>query len=334
MRIAVDVMGGDFAPSAPVEGALLAARHAGLSLLLAGPRDEVEQELRRHRIEAGLDIRVIDAPDVVAMDEPSTSVLRAKRGASVRVAAEAVARGEADAFFSAGHTGAAVMGAHAAMGLLKGVERPALAATLPTVSGTAVLLDAGANVECRPQHLVQFARLGRAYAKVALGLPEPRVGLLSIGVEESKGNDLTREAHQMLKGADVNFIGNVEARDVFTGHADVIVCDGFTGNVALKVSEGTVEAVERLLTDELSRTWTTRLGLALTRGGLRRFKRRLDYAEYGAAPLLGVGGLCLVGHGQSSARAVQSGVAMAARLVGLGLMARLAREVAPAEVSR
>jgi glycerol-3-phosphate acyltransferase PlsX len=194
----------------------------------------------------------------------------------------------------------------------------------------AVLLDAGANVECRPQHLVQFALLGAAYARVALGIDQPRVGLLSIGTEESKGNDLTREAHRLLKAAPVAFVGNVEARDVFAGEADVIVCDGFTGNVALKVSEGMVDAIERLLRAELSRTLAARIGSRLARNAFSAFHQRLQYSEYGAAPLLGVAGLCLVGHGCSSARAVQNGIVMAARLARAGLLDRMAAELAPA----
>lgn len=330
MRIAVDAMGGDFGPAIIVEGAVLAARQAGCSLLLAGPRDVLTRELARHEGAASLDVRIADAPDVVSMDDAPSSVLRAKRGASVRVAAEAVKAGEAEALFSAGHTGATLMAAHVTLGLLAGVDRPGLAAAVPTLSGTAVLLDVGANVECRPQHLVQFAGLGNAYARVALGIGEPRVGLLSIGAEESKGNDLTREAHRLLKTAPIKFIGNVEARDVFAGRADVIVCDGFTGNVALKVSEGMVEAMEQMLRAELSRTLATRLGFLLARRAFRAFHRRLEYSEYGAAPLLGVAGLCFVGHGRSSVKAIRSGIAMAARLAGEGLLDRLAAELAPA----
>lgn len=328
MRVAVDAMGGDYAPANVVAGALLAARSSGVGVLLVGPRETVERELARHADRAGLDVRVVDAPDVVGMDESSSAVLRDKRGASVRVAAEAVGRGEADAFFSAGHTGATVMSAFATLGPLAGAERPALAAIVPTLSGTAILLDAGANVECRPQHLVQFGLLGSAYARVALGVPRPRVGLLSIGAEESKGNELTREAHRLLKATCPEFLGNVEARDVYTGHADVIVCDGFTGNVALKVSEGLVEAVEQALRDELSRTLSGRIGHRLARGAFRAFHRRLDYSEYGAALLVGVAGLCFVGHGRSSVRAVRSGVRLAARCAREGLLRRLAQELA------
>jgi glycerol-3-phosphate acyltransferase PlsX len=245
----------------------------------------------------------------------------------VKVAAEAVKAGRAQALFSAGHTGATVMAAHAAFGRLPGVDRPALATVIPTRGRPAVLLDSGATVECRPQHLVQFAIMGAAYARIALDCETPRVGLLSVGEEESKGNDLTREAHQLLKAAPVRFVGNVEGRDVYAGHADVIVCDGFTGNVTLKISEGLVDTVESLLHDELSATFGTRVGYLLSRQAYRRFRKRLDYSEYGGAPLVGLNGLCIVGHGRSSAKAVRNAVAMAARAVSDGLIDRLSREV-------
>jgi glycerol-3-phosphate acyltransferase PlsX len=329
MRIAVDAMGGDFAPAAIVEGAVRAARER-VAVTLVGVRADIDRELRTHGHLTGLDLEVLDADEVVAMSESSSTVLRRKRRASVRVAAEAVALGRAAAMFSAGHTGATVLAAHATFGMLRGAERPALAATIPTVSGVAVLLDAGANVECRPAHLVHFAVMGTVFAKVALQIASPRVGLLSIGVEESKGNDLTRDAHQMLKATNLHFIGNVEARDVFTGHADVIVCDGFTGNVALKISEGIVDALEALLRDELARTLATRCGAALSRGAFRRFRERVDYSEYGGAPLLGVAGLCLVGHGGSSPRAVRNAIILAARYVEQQMLDGLQRELAAA----
>jgi glycerol-3-phosphate acyltransferase PlsX len=330
MRIAIDAMGGDFAPGPIVEGALAAARQHGFGLVLAGPRDVLSREIARH---APVDnVELVDAPDVVAMHEAPVQALRQKPGASVRVAIDQVARGRADAVFTAGHTGAAVVAAHGLLGRMPGIDRPALAATLPTVCGAAVLVDAGANVDCRPQHLVQFGLMGRAYAAAALGIEAPRVAVLSIGEEETKGTDLIREAHRLLKACpELDFVGNVEARDLYAGVADVVVCDGFTGNVALKVSEGLVDALETLVREELTRTFSTRFGLLLQRRAFRRVRRRVDYAEYGAAPLLGAGGLCLVGHGRSSVRAVRSGVELAARCVSSGLMASLARAVEPSK---
>ena len=321
-------MGGDEAPTSVIDGALVAARHLQVGLLLVGGRDAIERELSRHPGASWLDIDIADTPDRIDMEEPAAAALRRKPRASIRVAADAVAAGQADALFSAGHTGAAVMAAHAAFGRLPGVDRPALATIIPTRARPAVLLDSGATVECRPQHLVQFAIMGSAYARVALECTTPRVALLSVGAEESKGNELTREAHQLLKSAPVRFVGNVEGPAVFAGDADVIVCDGFTGNVTLKVSEGLVETVESLLHDELSATFGTRVGYLLSRQAYRRFRKRLDYSEYGGAPLVGLNGLCIVGHGRSSAKAVRNAVAMAARGVSEGLVGNLAREVA------
>jgi glycerol-3-phosphate acyltransferase PlsX len=330
--VAVDAMGGDFAPRHVVDGALAATRHFDLGVALVGPGAVVDAELRRHADVDATRIRIIDAPDVVAMDESPSAALRRKPGASIKVAAGAVARGEAAGLFSAGHTGATVMAAHGAFGMLPGVDRPALAATIPTRQRPAVLLDVGASVECRPQHLFQFAVMGSRYVRVAFGIEAPRVGLLSIGEEATKGNELTREAHQLLKAAPLQFIGNIEARDVYGGQADVIVCDGFTGNVALKISEGLVDVIEGLLSEELSSTITMRVGSLLTRRALRRFRRRVDYSEYGGAPLLGVGGVTVVGHGRSSAKAVRNAVAMAYRFADAQLIERLERDIAAAAV--
>ena len=330
--VAVDAMGGDFAPRLVVDGALAAARHFDLGVALVGRREAIEAELRRHDDIDAARLRIVDAADVVAMDEAPSAALRRKPGASIRVAADLVAKGDAAALFSAGHTGATVMAAHAAFGMLPGVDRPALAATVPTPDRPAVLLDVGASVESRPQHLLQFAVMGSVYARVAFGLERPRVGLLSIGEEASKGNELTRDAHRLLKASALAFTGNVEARDVYAGQADVIVCDGFTGNVALKISEGLVEVVETMLTEELSSTITTRVGSLLTRRALRHFRRRVDYSEYGGAPLLGVAGVAIVGHGRSSAKAVRNAIAMAYRFAAERVVARIEREIAAATV--
>ena len=291
MRIAIDAMGGDDGPRSIVDGALVAARHLQIGLLLVGSSPDIERELARHPRVSSLDVRILDTPESIGMEEPAAAALRRKPRASIRLAAEAVRSGEADALFSAGHTGATVMAAVGAFGRLPGVDRPALATTIPTLKSPAILLDSGATVECRPHHLVQFAMMGSAYARVALGCPSPRVGLLSVGSEESKGNELTRDAHQLLKSAPIEFVGNVEGRDVYAGDVDVIVCDGFTGNVTLKISEGLVETVERLLHHELSATFGTRVGYLLSRQAFRRFRKRVDASEYGGAPLVGLNGL-------------------------------------------
>ena len=321
-------MGGDHAPAHPVDGAVAAARNHGIGIDLIGRESAIRPELERHPDIGDLDVRVIDAPDVIEMSESPAKALRRKPRASIRVAAEHVACGNAVAMFSAGHTGASVVAAHAVFGMLPGVDRPALAPTVPTRAGSAVLLDAGATVECRPPHLLQFAHMGATYARVGLGVEEPRVGLLSIGEEETKGNELTREAHQLLKASALQFVGNVEARGIFAGDADVIVCDGFTGNVALKLSEGLVEMVEDLLGEELQSTFSSQVGYLLSRRAFRRFRKRVDYSEFGGAPLLGVGGLCIVGHGRSSVKAVRNAVVMASRMAHNRMMERLKIAVA------
>jgi len=330
MRIAVDAMGGDHAPRSIIDGALAAARHLDLGLVLAGPRHIVHNELARHADADQLDIRIIDASDVVEMGESPTTSLRRKPHSSIRLAAEAVSRGDAAALVSAGHTGATVMAAHSAFGMLRGADRPALAATIPSGDSLGILLDVGANADCRASHLVQFAAMGAVYARVALGLAQPRIGLLSIGEEEGKGNELIRDAHRLLKQSTLNFVGNVEAREVYKGQADVIVSDGFTGNIVLKASEGLVDTVERLLGEELSRTFSGMVGSILSRRAFRRFRRRLDYSEYGGAPLLGVGAVTIVGHGRSSAKAVRNAVAMAHRFAAAGFIERIEREIVAA----
>lgn len=326
-------MGGDSGPGLIVDGALAAARHLDLGVVLVGPQDRLQAEAARHPFADYSRIRFRQADSVIDMAESPTAALRRKPDASIRVAAECVASGEAAGLFSAGHTGATVMAAHAAFGMLAGVDRPALAATIPTRERPAILLDVGASVECRPQHLLQFGVMGAVHARVALDCRAPRVGLLSIGEEATKGNELTREAHRLLQRAPVDFIGNVEARQVYSGKADVIVTDGFTGNVALKVSEGLVDVSSELLSEELSSTVTLRVGSLLTRRALRRFRRRVDYSEYGGAPLLGVAGIAIVGHGRSSAKAVRNAVAMAYRFAEGQLIQRLEREIAGARVA-
>lgn len=321
--VAVDAMGGDHAPAAVVHGAIEAAR-GGIGVALVGIASQIQSALRRCGDTRGLPFSIIEAPDVIAMDEPPLAALRRKPAASIRIAADVVARGDAQALFSAGHTGATLLSAHSAFGLLPGVDRPALAVTVPTRTGRAILLDAGANVECRPNHLVQFGVMGAAYARVDLNRERPNVGLLSIGEEAGKGNDLVREAHAGLSASPLSFIGNLGAEDLFSGRADVVVCDGFTGNIALKVGEGLVEAVDAMLREELKGDLAARIGAMLSRPAFRRFRKRVDYAEFGGAPLLGVSKVTVVAHGRSSPRAVQSGIAMTARLVEERVLERLA----------
>jgi glycerol-3-phosphate acyltransferase PlsX len=308
VRVALDAMGGDRGPEVNVEGAVTAAREYGATVILVGVEEEVRRHLRQHDTH-GLPLTVRHAPEVVEMGESPMAALRRKKHSSIRIGLELVKRGEADAFVSAGNTGAVMATALVVLGPLPGVERPAIAVVVPTLTGRAVLLDVGANVDCKARHLVQFAIMGNVYARDFLGLPRPRVGLLSIGEEESKGNELTREAFKELEDeGSLNFIGNVEGRDVFNGTSDVIVCDGFAGNVALKISESVLETMFHLLREELGKDLRGRAGSLLLLPAFKRFKRRVDPSEYGGAPLLGVNGVCVISHGRSTGKAIKNAI--------------------------
>src|SRR5215208_4638911 len=311
-RVVVDAMGSDRAPHPEIDGALAAARDFGVGVTLVGQREVVEKELRRCRWRKDGDkgIWFVEAPEFIGMDEAVATAVRRKRRSSMRIGARLVADGHADGFVSAGNTGAAMATAKMVLGMLPGVDRPALAALLPTKSGRpTLLLDVGANSECKPHHLAQFAIMGDAYSRSVLGTPRPTVGLMSIGEEEAKGNDLTKEAFPLLlELSNINFVGNVEGRDVFSGMVDVIVTDGFTGNVILKLSEGLQDAVVTLIKRELTATAVTKAGAMLAKPAFRSIKKRLDYTEYGGAPLLGVSRIVVIGHGRSNARAIRNAI--------------------------
>src|SRR5262249_44462408 len=293
---------------------------------LVGRSEEIEQELRKHRTRSSL-IDVEDAKEVITMDDPVATAVRRKRNSSIRVAAKLVKDGRAQALVSAGSTGAVMMTAKLVFGTLANVDRPALAA-VPTITGPGtVILDVGANAECKPAHLYQFGVMGSLYSRVIVGVRNPRIGLLSIGEEEVKGNDLTKEAFKLLKNSGLNFIGNIEGRDMYTGQADVIVCDGFTGNVALKVSEGVIETMMKLLKEELKASLQAKAGALLTRPAFHRFKQRLDYAEYGGAPLIGVKGVTVICHGRSSAKAIRNAIGVAKDYCQGGINERLEHEI-------
>ena len=315
--IALDAMGGDHAPASVVEGAILASRDHGHRLILVGRQEEIGRELVRHGLAPeGTDrLSVVDARDVIEMHEPPVLALRQKKHSSIRVACHLVREGLAEGVVSAGNTGAVMVTAKVVMGTLHGIERPAVMALLPNLKGLSVWLDVGANVDPRPEHLLQFALMGQIYSREILGVRDPRVGVLSIGEEESKGTDVTREVLRQLRGSQMNFIGNVEGRDIFNGNADVIVSDGFTGNVSLKAIESVAEMLETLLRQEIGSSWPARLGALLARGALRRFKKRIDYAEYGGMPLLGVRGSAIICHGRSSAKAIKNAVRVAAEVI-------------------
>ncbi len=305
-------MGTDAAPLPEVEGAISAARERHAAVLLVGPQDDLKRELTR-REARGLPIEVVHASEAVTMADAAARAFRRKRDSSIRVAARLVREGRADGLISAGNTGAVMATVKIVLGTLQGVDRPALAAVFPTSRGTAAaLLDVGANVDCKPVHLEQFAVMGEIYYRVIFGVERPRVGLLSIGEEDHKGNELTREAFARLKRLPVNFVGNVEGRDLYNGRVEVIVCDGFIGNVALKISEGLIETVSSLLKEALSSTLSSKVGYVLSRKAFQHFKKRVDYSEYGGAPLLGVRGVCIICHGGSNANAVKNAIRVAA----------------------
>jgi glycerol-3-phosphate acyltransferase PlsX len=325
--IALDAMGSDRAPRPEVEGAIQAARQYGVRVLLVGPETTIKTELDRHRAARRLPIEIVHASEVITMED-KVEAIRAKRDSSMRVGLRLAREGQAAGFVTAGNTGAAMATAKVVLGAVPGVDRPALVAVFPTAPGTpAILLDVGANVDCKPQNLEQFAVMGDVYFRAMFGKmtdsrfasPGPRVGLLSIGEEETKGNELTREAFQLLKQLPLNFVGNVEGRDLYNGHVDVIVADGFVGNVALKISEGVVNLIRTALKESLRATITRQVGALLSRSAFTDFKKRLDHTEYGGAPLLGVKGVCIITHGSSNANAMKNAVRVAAEFAERGV---------------
>src|SRR5579863_4409625 len=312
LTIAVDAMGGDHAPKSEVEGAVLAARTLGVKVILVGRKELVQQELKKHDEYGDLPIEVEHANDVITMED-ATQVVRTKKDSSLRIASRLVRDERAQGLVSAGNTGAVMATAKIVQGVVPGVTRPALAAVFPTVKGSpSIMVDVGANVDCSPKMLAQFAVMGEIYSRIILRRPKPRVGILSIGEEDHKGNDLTRAAKELISGLNLNFLGNVEGRDLFGGNVDVIVCDGFAGNVALKVSEGLGDMVKTLLRDSLESTITGKIGYAISRTAFQDFQKRLDYSEYGGAPLLGVRGVCIISHGRANANAMKNAIRVAA----------------------
>src|SRR5262245_61577402 len=320
-------MGGDHAPLVNVDGAIAAAREFGIHSLLVGKTAELSALLKDSGFR-GPEIEIVDAPEVVTFDDPATAAIRKKRNSSIRVAANCVHDGRAEGLVSAGHTGAAMVSAKMVIGTIEGVDRPALATILPNLAGHCLLLDVGANPDAKTAHFKEFAVMGSLYAQLAFGKANPSIGLMSIGEEDSKGTDRTKEAFKVLKETGLNFIGNVEGRDVFNGSVDVIVTDGFTGNVILKVSEALAEMVEKLLREEIKRTLKASVGFLLSRSAFRSFKSRLDYSEYGGAPLLGVKGCVIICHGRSTAKAIKNAIRFAAEFSRQGLAEKIQSSIA------
>src|SRR6202050_5838536 len=310
LTIAVDAMGGDFAPKAEVEGAVQAVRNLGVKVVLVGQAESVQRELAQYTDHRELPIEIVDAREVVTMDDHAARAVRLKRDSSMRVASRLARDGGAQGFVSAGNTGALMATAKMVQGMVPGVTRPALAIALPTVvkGSPVVVLDVGANVDCSPLMLTQFAVMGEIYSRIILGRPKPRVGILSICEGTHKGKDTTPSTSQLMKGLTLNFVGNVEGRDIYNGTVDVIVCDGFIGHVVLQVSEGLADMVKQMLRESLEATLAGKIGYVISRAAFADFKKRVDYAEFGGAPLLGVRGACIICHGRSNANAMKNAI--------------------------
>lgn len=326
MKIALDAMGGDYAPQTTVEGAYLAAKFHGAKVILVGDEDQISKELSKYPT-SKLSLYIQHAPHVVAMHDSPSAVLRRMKDTSIKVAIELAKEGQASGVVTAGNSGAAMALAMFIFKKLEGVDRPAIATIHPTIKGSTVLIDSGGNVDCKPFHLVQFALMGDAYAKYILNKEQPRIGVLSNGEEEGKGNELTREVHEILSKTDLNYIGYVEGNDINSGEVDVIVCDGFVGNVVLKISEGLWETISSILKWEAKDNIRAKVAYFLMSRAMRRLSKKMDYSEYGGAPLLGINGNCVISHGHSNAKAIMNAILLAQSLARNKLNERLSLEI-------
>jgi glycerol-3-phosphate acyltransferase PlsX len=322
MKIVLDAMGGDHAPPVAVEGGVWAAREYGIEVILVGREEDVQLELAKHDT-SGLSLPIVHASQVIEMEEHPAAAVKAKKDSSMVVGMDLVKRGEADAFVSAGNSGGVMAAALFRLGRIRGIKRPALSTVYPTTPGLCFILDVGANTDCKPEYLLQFAYMGVAYAERVLGIANPRVGIVSNGEEETKGSILVQEAHQMLKKSGLNFIGNVEGKDIPAGMADVVVTDGFTGNVIGKLSEGLAESLLHLIKEEIKKSPIASVGALLAKPAFEQVRKRLDYAEFGGAPLLGVDGVVIVAHGRSNAKAIKNAVRVTKQAVEGGMLAAI-----------
>ncbi|MDI6755058.1 MAG: phosphate acyltransferase PlsX [Thermodesulfobacteriota bacterium] len=327
MKIAVDAMGGDFAPQSIVEGAVLAAREHGIPIALVGEEKTIRREAAKYPGSDSLPLTFVHASEVVGMDESPLTPIRKKKDSSIKVAFDLLKKGEVSAVVSAGNSGAVLATAVFVLDKLPGVDRPAIGTIFPTLKGWTLLLDAGANVDCKSFHLVQFAIMGEAYAKYILKQERPAVGLLSNGEEESKGNELIRETNAILRKSSIGYIGPVEGRDIFSGRADVVICDGFVGNAALKICEGLAEAIGAMIRQEMQASLRAKIGYFFARHAINDVKKKMDYSEYGGAPLLGVDGVVIIGHGRSSAKATKNAIRLAHDFAQIGLPKLLVRNL-------
>jgi len=327
MKIALDAMGGDYAPTTNIDGAIEALdMNKELSIVLVGDEAKISSELKKRNCK-GLSIEVKHASQVVDMEDSPLSAIRRKKDSSIRVAIDLVKAGKADAMISAGNSGVVMATALLILGKLPGIERPAIAAIMPSLKDHFVLIDAGANVDCKPLHLYQFGIMGDAYARCIFDIDSPKVGMLSIGEEDIKGNELTKEALKLLKDAHVNFIGNIEGKDIFEGEADVVVCDGFVGNITLKVSEGLAETMSKMLKKEIMEKVSGKIDPSLLKEAFKNFKHRTDYSEYGGAPLLGISKPCIISHGRSTSNAIKNAIRVAGTFQSKGVLDVISREI-------
>lgn len=313
MKIALDAMGGDFAPDVTIAGAIEAVSEFDVEVILVGDRERLSSTLKDKRYPPDR-IFLYHASEVVEMHESAAAAIRKKKDSSIRKAIDLVKGGQADAAVSAGHSGVVMATSLFVLGKLPNIDRPAIATIMPSLTGHFLLIDAGANVDCKPENLIEFAYMGNAYCKAIFENTSPKIAILSIGEEDIKGNELTKEAFKLLKKTDLNFIGNIEGKDIFSGKADVIVCDGFIGNIVLKVSEGLAETILKMLRMEISNVATGKLGYMMIKPAIKNFKKRTDYSEYGGAPLLGINGTCIISHGRSSAKAIKNAIRVAAEM--------------------
>jgi glycerol-3-phosphate acyltransferase PlsX len=327
MKVAVDAMGGDFGPKVTVEGAIKASQELDIEILLVGSETRVRREFNRLD-SSNANVTIVNASEEISMSEGILS-FRKKKKSSIRIGAQLLKEKKADAFVSTGNTAAIVYISNKVLGALKGVERPALSLLVPTLSGPTLLIDVGANVNCQPHHLEQFAVMGRIFMESVMGLKEPRIALMSVGEERTKGNDLTREVYALLMASSMNFIGNVEGKDIYSGKADVIVSDGFTGNIALKVSEGVVDTMFNMARTEIMKNFFAKIGFLLMKRHLKKLYKRVDYSEYGGAQLLGINGVCIIGHGRSNVVAVKNAIKMAKDFVKNRVQEKIQAEISP-----
>jgi len=311
MKIAVDAMGGDYAPEAIIQGALQALSYPDIEIVLVGDKEEIEKLLPK----PDRRITVYHASQVVNMKDSPTASVRSKKDSSINVAINLVKEKKVDALITAGHTGATICSATLNLKLLPGIERPGIATILPTLKGYSLLIDAGANIDPKPTHLLQYAIMGEVYSKYILNKPYVKIGLLNIGEEETKGTNFLKECHKLLNSSQLDFIGNLEAADIFKGTCDVIICDGFVGNITLKVAEGFADAITVLIKKYLNRNIISKIGGMLSKGALKKLRKEIDCAEYGGAPLLGVKGVCIIAHGSSSAMAIKNAIKVTRELV-------------------